>query len=211
MNCSINVIELKRYLERNRIMKKIYIILTVILIAASSFAMYSGDTPSRAENFKLKDYNGKEYQLSEFKDSKAVVLMFISTQCPVSNSYNEKMAKLYNDYEKKGIVFLGVNSNQAESVEEIKKHSKENKFGFPVLKDVNNLVADKLSASVTPEIYVLNNKLDVLYHGRIDDSRREDEVKSSDLRNALDEILSGQNVKVPKTKAFGCSIKRIDK
>lgn len=182
-----------------------------MLFAFGTLAFYPGDEISRAENFKLKDYNGKEYQLSDFKDSRAVVLMFISTQCPVSNSYNEKMAKLYNDYQKKGIVFLGVNSNKAENFEEIKKHAKENNFGFPVLKDLNNIVADKFSASVTPEIYVMNNKLDILYHGRIDDSRRENEVKSSDLRNALDEILSGQNVKIPKTKAFGCSIKRIDK
>ena len=80
---------------------------------------------------------------------------------------------------------------------------------FRVLKDLNNVVADKLEASVTPEIYVLNSKLEILYHGRIDDSRREDQVTSNDLRAALDRILAGKAVEVTETKAFGCTIKRI--
>jgi phage baseplate assembly protein W len=56
---------------------------------------------------------------------------------------------------------------------------------------------------------VLNQKFEVLYHGRIDDSRREQDVKSEDLKQAIDEILQGKSVSVPETKAFGCTIKRI--
>jgi hypothetical protein len=62
---------------------------------------------------------------------------------------------------------------------------------------------------VTPEIYVLNSNLEILYHGRIDDSQREGKVTSKDLRAALDSILSGKTVEVKETKAFGCTIKRV--
>jgi len=96
-------------------------------------------------------------------------------------------------------------------IEEIKKHAAENKFTFPVLKDWQNVIADKFGASFTPEVYLLNSRFEILYHGRIDDSRRENEVKSRDLKNALDEILTGKPVSVSETKAFGCTIKRVNK
>jgi peroxiredoxin len=160
-------------------------------------------------DFTLEDYNGAKHSLADYKSSKAIVLMFIATQCPVSNGYNGRMVDLYKDYNSKGVTFVGINSNKQESVEEIRNHSKEHGFEFTVLKDVNNVIADKLEASVTPEIYVLNSKMEVLYHGRIDDSSRENRVASKDLRTALDRILAGKAVEVTETKAFGCSIKRI--
>ena len=138
------------------------------------------------------------------------MLMFIATQCPVSNGYNTRMVSLFNDYKAKDVVFIGINSNKSESTEEVKQHAKDHGFEFTVLKDDKNIVADKFGASVTPEIFVLNPALEILYHGRIDDSRREADVASRDLRNALDEILAGKPVTVSTTKAFGCTIKKID-
>jgi peroxiredoxin len=161
-------------------------------------------------DFTLKDYNGKEYKLADFKKSKAIVIMFIATECPVSNAYNERMAALYEVYHEKGISFIGINSNKAEDVQAIKEHSKKNNFGFPVLKDPSNKVADNYGATVTPEVYILNSNLELMYHGRIDDSRSESGVKSRDAANALNEILLGKKVTVAETKAFGCTIKRIN-
>ncbi|MFA7229212.1 MAG: thioredoxin family protein [Melioribacteraceae bacterium] len=189
-------------------MKKIYFIAVLsLLVIISGYSLTAKDT-KKAENFRLKDYNGKEIQLSDFKSSKAVVLIFVSTQCPVSNAYNSRMAGLFSDYKDKGIAFLGINSNEKESVSEIKDHAKNNDLGFSILKDEKNIIADKFSASVTPEVFVLNGNNEILYHGRIDDSRKESDVKSDDLRVALDQILAGKQVANSKTKAFGCSIKR---
>lgn len=187
-----------------------YILPLLILIVVTLSKITFANEPKKAENFKLKDYNGKEYQLSDFKNSKATVIMFIATQCPVSNAYNTRMAQLYADYKDKRVTFLGINSNMQEGVDEIKDHAKSNKLDFIILKDHNNLIADKFDASFTPEIYVLNGNSEILYHGRIDDSRRESDVKTKDLRAALDEILSGKKVSVPETKAFGCTIKRVN-
>ncbi|OGV15215.1 MAG: hypothetical protein A3J84_07860 [Ignavibacteria bacterium RIFOXYA2_FULL_37_17] len=191
---------------KNKINSLVTFLLFAIVMLQTSIA---GDA-KKAENFKLKDYNGKEYQLSDFKNSKATVILFVATQCPVSNAYNPRMAQLYNDYKDKGVTFLGINSNKQESVDEIKEHAKSNKLDFIILKDLNNVVANKFDASFTPEIYVLNGNSEILYHGRIDDNRRESDVKTKDLRAALDEILAGKKVSVSETKAFGCTIKRVD-
>jgi peroxiredoxin len=182
--------------------------LIIFLIVFLSTLIYGSD-PEKVENFKLKDYNGIEHSLSDYNNSKAIVIMFIATECPVSNAYNERMENLYNEYKNKGVSFIAINSNKAESVSMIKDHAKEHNLTFTILKDEKNVIADKFGASVTPEIYVLNQKFEVLYHGRIDDSRREQDVKSEDLKQAIDEILQGKSVSVPKTKAFGCTIKRI--
>lgn len=199
-------------------LKNIYSYLMVVMMmlavaAGSAISLEAGEpaVASKTFDFSLKDYQGKRHSLSDYKDAKAVVVIYVATRCPVSNAYNQRMAHLYKTFKGKGIAFLGINSNKRESVEEIKEHAKKNGLPFPILKDVNNIVADRYEASVTPEVYVLDKDHKVLYHGRIDDSRREDQVTSSDLSNALIEILSGKEVTAQKTKAFGCTIKRVKK
>ncbi len=172
--------------------------------------LHASDKKS-VDNFTLTDINGARHSLADYRPARAIVLMFIAAECPVSNAYDDRFVKLYKDYEPKGIAFIGINSNKQETVEEIRRHAKEHGFAFPILKDWNNVIADKLGASVTPEIYVLNTKYEILYHGRIDDSRREANVKSHDLQNALDAVLAGKSIPVTETKAFGCTIKRADR
>ena len=188
-------------------MKKFLAIAGALMITSLATAA----PPSKAENFSLNDYTGKKIALTDFKDSKAIVLMFIATQCPVSNAYNERYNQLYNDYKGKNIAVVAINSNKQESVDEIKDHAKEHNFEFPILKDVNNVIADKFDAQRTPEIFLINpSTMEILYHGRIDDSQRESGIKSKDLRAALDEVLAGKPVSVKETKAFGCTIKRVN-
>ncbi|MCX7797628.1 MAG: thioredoxin family protein [Melioribacter sp.] len=193
-----------------KLINKLFLILLTVSLFKLSTLIASDESVRKVENFKLKDYNGKEYQLIDFKNSKAIVIIFIATQCPISNAYNSRMEKLYQEYKDKGISFIGINSNKQESIEEIKAHAKNNNLNFIILKDYNNIIADKFKASVTPEVFVLSPEFEVLYHGRIDDSRKEEEVKSQDLRNALNEILEGKKVTKAETKAFGCTIKRVN-
>ncbi len=162
-------------------------------------------------DFTLKDVNGKSHSLADFKDAKAVVVVYVATRCPISNAHNKRMAELYKEFKAKNIAFIGINSNKMEGVDEIKEHAQKHGLSFPILKDVNNVVADRYKASVTPEAYVLGKNWELLYHGRIDDSRRENQVKSQDLNQALMEIIKDKEVTVKKTKAFGCTIKRVKK
>jgi peroxiredoxin len=164
----------------------------------------------KISDFTLTDIYKEEHSLSDYKDSEAILILFVATQCPVSNAYNSRMVELFNQYNDKNIAILGINSNKQESMSECREHAEENGFKFPVLKDEKNVIADMFDASVTPEAYVLNpESFEILYHGRIDNSRNENDVESNDLANALDEILDGKSVSVAQTKAFGCTIKRI--
>ena len=180
------------------------------IIALIVFSVGFAGVTKVVEDFTLKNYDGKSYSLSDAKDAKAAVIMFISTRCPVSNAYNERMVKLYDDYSSKDVVFFAINANKTEDVDECKEHANEHGFKFPVLKDPSNVIADKYDAQVTPEIFVVNAKRELLYHGRIDNSQREDNVESQDLRKALDQILEGETVSLTDTKAFGCTIKRVN-
>ena len=189
---------------------RVFMGLVVGIMVALNFAI-AAEGMSKVENFSLKDVSGKSHSLADYRDSQAIVVMFIATQCPVSNAYNSRMVKLFEDYHKNNVAFVGINSNKQESISEIAEHSRKNEFDFPVLKDPDNIIADKFNAQVTPEIFVLNQGFEILYHGRIDDSQRESEIKSQDLRKALDEILAKKAVSTVTTKAFGCSIKRVKK
>ena len=188
------------------ILKTILIILVIFI--GLGFIYGLGNVES-VKDFTLKDYLGNEHSLSDYKDSKAIVIIFVATRCPVSNAYNTRMEKLFEDYKDKDVALLGINSNKSESVAEIKEHTKEKNLNFTILKDEGNVIADMFEASHTPEAYILNKNLSILYHGRIDNSQRESEITSKDLRKALNEILDGKEVSNPQTKAFGCSIKRI--
>ena len=183
----------------------------IIFLANFLFIGATANQPSadKIQNFTLPDYNGKMHSLTDYNDSKAIVIIFVATECPVSNAYNERMENLYKEYKSKGVAFIGINSNKAESAERVKEHAEENGLTFTILKDKNNVVADEFDASVTPEVYVVNNNFELLYHGRIDNSKNESDVETQDLKTALDEILSGKEVTNSATKAFGCTIKRV--
>jgi thiol-disulfide isomerase/thioredoxin len=184
--------------------------LGLALIASTATAGVS--IGEKLEPFALKDaVSGKDVDLKSVAGKKATVLMFIATQCPVSNAYNDRMAAVAKDYTGKGVAFVGINSNRQEAVEEIADHAKKNAFSFPVLKDAENAKADQFGAAVTPEIYVYDANWKLQYHGRIDDNQAGTNIKNNDLRAALDALVDGKPVPVAETKAFGCTIKRVKK
>lgn len=182
----------------------------------ASVVVFGGELKSlkigeEVPDFTLKNYDGKEYALdSILKEHKLTAVMFISTRCPISNAYNERMVKLYEAYRSKGVGFVGINSNKEEMPAEIASHSKEQGFKFMVLKDEQNKIADAYGVQVTPEIYVMNSKGRLLYHGRIDDDRNVAKVEARDLSGALDALLVGKEPVRSETKAFGCTIKRVE-
>ncbi|HEX8493832.1 MAG TPA: thioredoxin family protein [Pyrinomonadaceae bacterium] len=159
-------------------------------------------------DFTLSDTSGKKHSLMSLKGKNGTVLIFVSTQCPVSNAYNERMEKLAQDYKARGVSVVGINANSTESADDIKAHAAQNNLTFMILKDKGNKVADQLGATNTPEVFFLdaNNKL--VYRGRIDNSRSGKTISANDLRDAIDATLDGKPVANSFVRAFGCSIKR---
>jgi peroxiredoxin len=169
-------------------------------------AIAIGDTIA---DFKLPDVaGGAEKSLASIKGTKGTVLIFISVQCPVSNAYNERMEKLARDLKARGVNVVGINSNATEAADAVRSHASQHGFSFAVLKDPGNKLADRLGARVTPEVFFLDSSNKLVYRGRIDNSRNGDQITSDDLRNAVDETLSGKAVTRAEALAFGCSIKR---
>jgi peroxiredoxin len=135
--------------------------------------------------------------------------MFIATKCPYSNAYNDRMKKMADEYAAKGVQFVGINSNVSEPADEVQKQRQGARLRVPLMKDPGNKVADMYDARRTPEVFVVDAQGKVRYHGRIDENYEDaSKVTSPDLRNALDALLAGQQVKNTETKAFGCTIKR---
>ena len=182
------------------------------LDASASAAVAAGPAAigKMAPGFSLTDTaGGGPVSLASLGASrKAVVLMFLSTRCPVSNAYNTRMASLAKKYAAQGVAFAGIDANTTEPVSEIADFAKQQSFPFPVLKDGDDKVADAYAAHVTPETYVVNSAGVLVYHGRIDNDIDEANVKTHELASALDAVLSGKPVVRAEAKAFGCSIKR---
>jgi peroxiredoxin len=163
---------------------------------------------STLEDFKLTDLSGKEQSFAALKGEKGSVVVFLSAQCPVVKGYNERINQIAADYQSKGISFIGINSNATESLEWVKSDAEKVGYKFPVLIDKGAVLADKLGATVTPEVYYFDTKNVLLYHGAIDNSRKGDNITDNYLRIAFDSSLTGKKIEKTRINAFGCSIKR---
>lgn len=159
-------------------------------------------------DFTLSDANGTKHSLASLKGKNATILIFVSTMCPVSNAYNERMEKLSEDYKARGVSLIGINANAPESADDIKQHAAQHHLTFTILKDKGSKVADQLGATNTPEAFLLDASGKLVYRGRIDNSRNGQTISSNDLRDAIDATLSGKAVANSFVRAFGCSIKR---
>lgn len=160
-------------------------------------------------DFSLADAYGQTHSLSSLRGEKGTLLIFVSTRCPVSNNYNERMEALNREYAPKGIRVVGINSNHTEPVEEVARHAREKALTFTILKDAGNRIADYLGASVTPEAYLLDTEHVLRYHGRLDADQYAPALNSNEIRAALDNLLSSRDIADTGKKAFGCTIKRV--
>jgi peroxiredoxin len=168
-----------------------------------------------AISFSLKDIDGKEVALTDFRDKKAVVVLFTGTECPVNNYYMPRLKELYGKYAARGVQFLAVNSNPQDSLQKVADHTRQEGLPFPVLKDEDQKVADLLQAERTPEVVLLNSRGTICYRGRIDDQYgvgfRRPQPSRCDLAQALDEVLADKPVSIARTQVAGCLIARSKK
>ncbi len=185
---------------------------------AALFTLCSA-TPSQAEaaepvaNFSLRDYRGTWRALDDWDNAELVVVVFLGTECPLAKLYAPRLARLEEQYRDRGVVFIGIDSNRQDSMTELLHYARRYGVTFPILKDAGNEVADQFGAERTPEMFVLDRQRVVRYRGRIDDQYgvgvQRDAPRRRDLERALDELLSGSVVSVPRTEAPGCIIGRI--
>jgi len=163
-------------------------------------------------NFSLKGVDEKIYSLENFKDKKAIVVIFSCNHCPYVQAYESRIIKLQNNFVNDAAI-VAINSNDAEkypddSFEMMKKRSDEKQFNFPYLHDEDQSVAKLFDATHTPEVFLFDAERRLAFHGKIDDNwQTPDMVKSSYLRDAVVEVINGEEVSVPETFTIGCTIK----
>ena len=159
----------------------------------------------------LLGVDGERYSLSSFQDKRLLILLFISNGCPTVKACQDRMIEIQKDYGAKSVQLLALNSNNpylspADTYAEMVLRVQEKGFNFPYVKDEERTVARYYGAVCTPHAFLLDDERRLRYKGRIDDSRNPDRVTISDLRNAIEDLLSNRSVGVPETTPFGCSI-----
>ena len=162
----------------------------------------------------LNTVNGEITTLDDLKSDKATVVMFICNHCPYVIHINQELISLANDYMPKGVSFIAICSNSIvthpqDGPERMKELAEELGFPFPYLYDESQEVAKAYFAACTPDFSVFDGNMSCVYRGALDDSIPANglPVTGADLRNALDNVLSGQPVKEDQRASMGCSIK----
>ncbi|HEY1189568.1 MAG TPA: redoxin domain-containing protein [Gemmata sp.] len=162
------------------------------------------------ENLKLPARDGEAPALRDLAKEKGTVVVFLSFDCPVSNSYATALTELHKAFSAKGIGFVAFVPTD-DAPDKVAKKAAEFKLPFPVFSDSKLAAAEAFKAVVTPEAFVLDHNHVVRYRGRIDNRyygrmKQNPQVTETDLRNALEALVNGKNVPTPATRAIGCHI-----
>lgn len=162
--------------------------------------------------FDLPGTDDETHALASFSSELLVVLVSCN-HCPYVIAYEPRLVALAREYAPKGVDWVAVNANDAtrypdDGMQAMKARARERGFPFPYLRDDAQTFVRALGARFTPDAFVFDRARRLRYHGRIDDNHRDpSQVTSTDLKNALDALLAGNDPPVTETTAFGCSIK----
>ena len=165
--------------------------------------------------FALTDTAGATHTEAEWGKSTAVVLYFLTTDCPISNGYVPEMNRIAQEYQGRGVRFYGVIADTDTPLEEVRKHVRDFAYTFPVLIDPHQALIRLTDANVTPEAALLSARGELKYLGRIDNQveslgTHRPQATQHELRQALDETLAGKGVTKASAPAVGCAINRVN-
>jgi len=170
---------------------------------------------TRAPEFTLPDtISGNELSLNDVKGEKGTLVMFICNHCPFVVHVNEQLVKLGNDYQPNGIKLVAISSNDVnnypeDSPEKMSTVAKKLGYPFPYLYDETQEIAKAYDAACTPDFFLFDAELRLVYRGQLDGSRPGNEVPVTgfDLREAMDALLYGEEITQDQQPSMGCNIK----
>jgi thiol-disulfide isomerase/thioredoxin len=170
---------------------------------------------TQAPDFKLfNPIKNIDQTLNELKSEIATVIMFICNHCPYVIHINNELVRTSDEYLNKGVSFIGINSNNVEkypedSPEKMIANAEQYSYKFPYLFDETQEVAKSYKAACTPDFYIFDKNLKLVYRGQFDDSRPGNgkPVTGNDIRKALDSILINNEIDSNQIPSIGCNIK----
>ena len=190
------------------------LLVTALLFIPSEDQLKIGDKAPN-QNLELKNIDGNNVTLEKLKGEKGLLVIYSCNTCPWVVAWEDRYNEIYKQCANEGIGFVLVNSNEAkrqgaDSMYEMKKHAKEEGyFNFAYVVDENHVLADAFGATKTPDVFLFNADLELVYKGAIDDNYEDiNKVKEFYLEDAITQLVKGKKIKVSETNPVGCSIKR---
>ena len=179
-------------------------------VCLATFFSLAACVPSTPGDLSLMDLVGRPQKPLDLSGVKANVVIFITNDCPIANSYAPEIKSIIGEYSPRGVGFFLVHVDPDLGLEKAKKHAADFGYENTILREPRHVLVSELEADVTPEAFVIG-KPGILYRGRIDDlyadlGKKRRQARNRDLRDALDAVLSGKAVKNPTTRAVGCYI-----
>ena len=169
---------------------------------------------TQAPPFSLPNVDGSTVSLEDFGSQKGLLVIFMCNHCPFVIHLREALAAFGRDYQEKGLGIVGINSNDVsthpdDSPELMKTEAASAGYTFPYLFDEDQAVARAYRAACTPDFFLFDQNMQLVYRGQFDDSRPGNEaaITGADLRAACDAVLAGNPVPEPQKPSIGCNIK----
>jgi peroxiredoxin len=182
-----------------------------LLVAAGAAIAFS--LSAAVPRFDLRDTVGAAHTPAEWEGYKAVVLFFVTTDCPIGNSYVPEMNRIHDEYGARGVLVWGVQAETTTDASTVARYAQEYRYRFPLLLDPRQVLVEMTGATITPQAAILSPAGRLYYLGRIDNrvadfGKQRPQATERDLRDALDEVLAGKPVTHPTAKSVGCAINR---
>lgn len=189
-------------------------------VLAGATLHYSAIAPTgyivgdKANDFSLKNVDGKMVSLSDYKDVKGYIVVFTCNHCPYAQLYEQRIIDLHNKYNSRGFPVIAINPNspaivEEDSYEEMQKRARQKHYPFAYLFDEDQTVYPQFGATRTPHVFVLDSARVVRYIGAIDDNPELPSMaKNHWVESAVDAMLRGEKPINEFTRAIGCTIKK---
>jgi peroxiredoxin len=164
--------------------------------------------------FSLPDCDGRIVSSSDFAAAKGVLVAFICPHCPYVRHIRTEFARAAEDFQRRGVAVVGINSNDVASVPEdgpdgMRQEAREAGYRFPYLFDESQAVAKAFDAACTPDLFLYDARQQLVYRGQFDASRPNSPVPvtGAELRAAVDALLAGREIPADQRPSVGCNIK----
>ncbi len=201
-----------------KILKYLMVVVFSLMVAdVSAFQIKELALGSKAPmvNQKMEDVSGRSLSLSEVAQENGLLVIFSCNTCPWVIKWQDRYPDISSLARANNIGMIALNPNEdyrerGDGMDDMIKHAKKAGYDFPYVLDKDHVVADAFGASRTPHVYLFNGDMELVYVGAIDDNANDAaSVKDYYIKDAIEELISGQVLSRPNTKSLGCTIKRI--